>query len=319
MRYGFLIAAACTAAFSQSLPEQWIAGGHWKKARAVVEERIRENPDDPQANFLLSQIRNAFGDSRTPLSLAEKAVELDGRTARYHRQLAEVIGVTAQHAGVLRQVVLARRFRREIDAALSLDAHDVQAWRDLLEYYLLAPAIVGGDRAKASSIAEKIAHLDAAEGWLGQARIAQSDGNTSRTEEMLQQASKAQPPSYRARIALAEFDLTPVHRNFDAAEQQARAALAADPTRVAAYAILASIYAARAQWRELESVLAVAEAAVSDDLAPYYRAAESLLAARVDLLRAERYLRKYISQEPEGNEPSLDNAQKMLAMLHTSN
>ena len=150
MRYGFLIAAAYTAAFGQSLPEQWIAGGHWKKARAVVEELIREHPDDPQANFLLSQIRNAFGDSRTPLSLAERAVELDGRTSRYHRQLAEVIGVTAQHAGVLRQVVLARRFRSEIEAALSSGwAHDVQAWRDLgWSGYLLAPAIVGENKAR---------------------------------------------------------------------------------------------------------------------------------------------------------------------------
>ena len=48
-------------------------------------------------------------------------------------------------------------------------------------------------------------------------------------------------PSQRARIALAEFHMAAAHRNFDAAEQQARAALASDPARVAAYAILASI------------------------------------------------------------------------------
>ena len=95
---------------------------------------MREAPDDPDAIFLLSQIRNAFGDHATPLGLAEKAVRLDGRVAWYHRQLAEVQGVMAQQAGVFQQAILARRFRNEIDTALGLDPRDVQALRDLMEY-----------------------------------------------------------------------------------------------------------------------------------------------------------------------------------------
>src|SRR4051794_248942 len=69
--------------------EELIATGDWKRARALVEERIRVAPADPLGNFLLSQIRNAFGDRATPLPLAEKAVALDGRVGKYHRQLAE--------------------------------------------------------------------------------------------------------------------------------------------------------------------------------------------------------------------------------------
>jgi hypothetical protein len=82
--------------------------GHWKQARGLVEARIREALDDPLANFLLSQIRNGFGDRSAPLTLAEKTVALDERTAKYHRQLAEVEGVMAQHANAFQEVLLAR-------------------------------------------------------------------------------------------------------------------------------------------------------------------------------------------------------------------
>ena len=52
----------------------------------------------------------------------------------------------AQHSNAFQQLFLARRFRKEIDTALSLDSHDTQALRDLMEFYLLAPGLAGGDR-----------------------------------------------------------------------------------------------------------------------------------------------------------------------------
>src|SRR5260370_9108868 len=149
-----LLLIVCVVAVSwaeQSPAEKLIEAGHWKRARSAV-----EIPGDALSNFLLSQIRAAFGDRATPLSLAEKAVALDGRTAKYHRQIAEVLGVTAQHAGPIQQLFLARRFRREIDAALSLDPRELQSLRALLEFYLLAPGIASGDQHKAVEVAGRM-------------------------------------------------------------------------------------------------------------------------------------------------------------------
>jgi tetratricopeptide (TPR) repeat protein len=47
--------------------------------------------------------------------------------------------------------------------------------------------------------------------------------------------------------------------------------------------------------------LSQAEKNVPDNLSPYMRAGSVLLFQSKDLLRAERYFRKYLSQEPEGN------------------
>jgi len=310
-----LVRFAPAASLEQSLPESLIEQGHWKRARAIVEDRIREAPDDALANFLLSQIRNAFGDRESPLRLAEKAVALDGGAARYHRQLAEVTGVMAQHAGLFQQLLLARRFRKEIDAALALDPRDLQAQRDLMEYYLLAPGIAGGDAKKADATAAAIGEIDASEGFRAKARLAEFRKDAGAEERWLRQAVEAQPANYRSRMALAAYFLAPEHADFARAAEQAQEALRIDPSRVEAYAVLAEVHTSRQEWEELEAVLAASAKSVPDDLAPYYRAAGRLLDSGQELPRAGRYLRIYLSQEPEGNQPTAADARAKLEKI----
>jgi len=291
-----------------------IEAGHWKRARALVEPRLREAPDDPEANYLSSQISNAFGDRSSPPGLAEKAVRLNGRVARYHRQLAEVQGVMAQHAGVFQQVGLARRFRKEIDAALELDPRDVQAMRDLLEFYLLPPGLNGGDSKKAEALARQIAAVDAAEGFLAEARIAAFHKNDARSESMLRAATEVHPVSYKALMELAQHYLKPAQRNDRAAEALAENALALDKGRSGAYCVLASVYAGREHWTALEALLALAAHEVPDDYAPYYRAAERLLADGREAARADRFLRIYLRHDAEGNQPTAADAHWKLGL-----
>jgi len=293
-----LIVGACCCRAED--PAALIEAGHWKRARAVVEQRIQAAPNDADANFFMSQIRAAFGDRAMPLPLAEKALRLGPGVAKYHRQLAEVQGVMAQHANVFQQALLARRFRKELDAALGLDARDVQAWRDLLEYYLLAPGIIGGDVKKAVETAARIAAIDPVEGALGRARVAEYRKDGAEQGRELRRALELGPQSYKARIAAAEYFKE---------EALAREAIATDGGRSDAYGVLAAIYAGRERWNELDAVLASAAENVPDDAWPYFRAAEQLLHTP----RAERYLHIYLSQEQEGNRPTAAEARRKLA------
>ena len=292
-----------------SVPEKLIDAGHWKRARALVEARLHEAPEDALSHFLLSQIRAAFGDRATPLPLAEKAVALDPSVAKYHRQVAEVLGIMAQHSNLFQQLLLARRFRKEIDLTLSLDPRDIQAQRDLMEFYLLAPSVAGGDSKKAAEIAARIASIDAAEGFLAQARIAEFHRDRAAQEAALRSAVHAAPENYRAHLALAQLAND---------EAQARAAIEIDPGRADAYSVLAGIYASRGAWEELDSILAAASRAVPDDAAPLYRAAERLCGSGRDRERADRYLRMYLERPPEGNEPSTAQARAELALCEKS-
>jgi tetratricopeptide (TPR) repeat protein len=309
-----ILAAAALCLAQETTAEKLIEAGHWKRARAVVEQRLRQAPQDADANYLLSQIRAAFGDRTSPLELATTAVRLDGGVARYHRQLAEVQGVMAQHANLFQQALLARRFRKEIDTALSLDPRDMQALRDLIEYYLMAPGILGGDTNKAEAVARQIAALDAVEGLLAGARIAEFRKDSTRTEALLQRAAKLRPPSYKAQMALAWFYLAPEHRDDAAAEALGKGALGLDGGRAEAYCVLAVSYADRANWSALETLLSSAAQAVPDDAAPYYRAADRLLTSGREPARSERYLRAYLARDPEGNQPTVADAHWKLGL-----
>jgi len=299
---------------AQTAAEDLIEAGHWKRARALVEPRLRETPNDPLAVFLMSQINFAFGHKEAPLDLAEKAVALAPGVAKFHRQLAEALGVKAQRSNLLQQAFLARRFRKEIDAALAIDPNDIQAQRDLMEYYLLAPGLVGGDRKQAEAVAERIGRIDRGQGLLAQARIAQFYHDPARQESMLGKAVEAAKSKYKIRIALAQF-YTKERVNWDAAAENARAAIEIDPTRADGYSILAAAYAAQGKWPELEATLAAADRAIPDDLTPHFRAAEAAITAGSNYAGARADLRKYLSQEPEGNQPTLADARQKLGEI----
>jgi len=308
------MALAFSANAQQTDPEKLIDAGHWKKARVIVDERLSRNPNDALANFLLSQIRNAFGDYATPLPLAQKADALDGRVAKYHRQVAEATGLEAQHANAFRLIILARQFRSEIDMAISLDPHDIQAHRDLLEYYLVAPGIAGGDVQKASAVTKQIGQLDPAEGLLAEARVASFRKRFNEAGELLRQAVALQPSNYRTRLALAKFYAAPESFNAAMASAAAKELLKLDAGRVEPYTILAQIYAGQCDWNALDSLLNESARENPDDLAPYYRAAETLLANGREPARVARYLHVYLQQEPEGNEPTLADARRRLEL-----
>lgn len=316
------LAAQPPATLSQA--EILIEAGHWKQALALVDVRAREAPEDPLAIYLTSQIRFAFGDADTPLKLAEKALALDGSIAKYHRQVAEVTGVMAQHANLFQLLALARRFKKEIDAAIALDPNDIQSLRDLMEFYLVAPGIAGGNKAEARAVAERIGRIDRSQQFSAEARLAEFDKDTFKAEALLRKAVEAAPVSYKANIELAQFELAKEHRNLKAAELAARAALRIDATRVAAYSALAQVYALGERWTELAGLLAQADRAVPDDLAPHYRAAEALLEKPMPLIgknlnAAQRNLRDYLTQAPEGNEPAAAEAREKLALTQSGN
>jgi len=188
-----------------------------------------------------------------------------------------------------------------------------------MEYYLLAPGIAGGNKAEALVVAERIARIDRAQGFSTEARLAEFEKDTGKNdagnvEALLIKAAEAAPGKYKAQMELARFELAKEHRNPEAAEAAARAALRLDATRVDAYSALADVYASRGRWAELDRLLDEADAAVPDDWTPHYRAAEAMLRTAENSAAAQGNLRKYLAQEPEGNQPTAAQAREKLEL-----
>ncbi|HUI41088.1 MAG TPA: hypothetical protein VL523_03875, partial [Terriglobia bacterium] len=238
---------------------------------------------------------------------------------RYHRQLADVDGETAETASLFAKGGWAKKFKAEAERAAQLDPRNLEARFDLLEYDLQAPRLMGGGKDKAAALAEEIAKIDPAQGDVAQARLAQDRKDAAGEESWRLKALAARPGDYDLLVDLAHFYTRPPQARPDRAEPYARQAIQADPGRAEAHATLASVLASEARWSGLDAVLAEAHKSVPDDLDPWYRAGLAILersgASPAELARAEAYFRKYLGSEPEGGEPALAHAHWRLGLV----
>jgi tetratricopeptide (TPR) repeat protein len=305
-------------------PDALIKAGHFKRARIIVEPKYKANPNDAELNYLISQIEDAFGNLDRARALAEKAVALDGKQARYHRQLGETYGETAEVASLFAKGGWAKKFKSEVDTAAALDPKDIGSRFDLLEYYLQAPRLMGGGKDKAAAMADEIARIDAVQGALAQARLAQDRKDPAAQESWYLKAAAANPVNYDALTTLAGFYQAATPPKADLAEKYAREAIKSDPGRAAGYSSLASALASQGRWNDLENCLGEATKNVPDDLAPYYYAGRAILTKyaaapdppnNLDLHRAEDYFRKYLSADAEGGEPAAAHAHWRLGLV----
>ncbi len=299
---------------------------HYKRAQPILAERLKSNPNDAQSSYEMSKVSAAFQRWDDAIQQAEKAVALNPKNAEFQAALADAVAskLNSSQAGMFAKMSLARRFRKEADLALQLDPNNLDANSDLLEFYLEAPGIAGGDKQKAVEIADRMLHVNPVRGYLLQLDIATHDKKSAaELESLVQQAITADPKLYYARTQAANFYITQGGPALAHAEEQARAALHLDPGRVAAYTALATVYAQQRRWKELDATLADAQREVPDNLAPHYQAGKAILLNpqnanphnNEDLTRAEKYLRTYLSQPPEGNEPSLAGAHWRLGLV----
>jgi hypothetical protein len=291
--------------------------GHWKRLKAQIEPRAAANPADAEAQWLLSRVRAAYRDFDGALAPAEKAAALDRRNADYQWQVAQVVGELAQTASVFKQLGLAKRYKREVEAALAINPRHTDAMTGLMEFYNRAPGIAGGDKKKAGEIPAQIASINKVDGCIARVRLLsqQSPPPLAQIEQVWVEAVQADPSRYEPHLSLANVYAAGQTPRYDLAAKEAQIARTLDPDRVAAYGLLAAVYAAQERWADVDAVLADAEKRIPDNLSPYLRTAGTLANTGKDLARAERYARKYLTQEPEPNASSHAVAHWRLASI----
>ena len=275
--------------------------GHWKRLKAMIEPRAAANPNDAEAQWLLSRVRMAYRDVDGALAPAEKAAALDPKNAEYRWQVAQVVGEQAGSASIFKQLGLAKRFKREAEAVLAIDPKSTSAMIGLSEFYDRAPGIAGGDKQKAAAMVDQAAAINKVDGCIAKVRrlSRQSPVPLNEIEQTWVQAVQADPSRYEPHVNLANIYASGTTPRWELAEKEALIAKKLDVDRATPYVVLSTVYASGQRWTELEANLAEAEKQIPDNLTPYLRASSALFQTGTDLPRAERYARKYLSQEPE--------------------
>lgn len=314
----FFPSAALLRAFDASTAAL-IKEGHYKRARAILASRLKTNPNDARSYEEMSKVSEAFARWDDAIQQAEKATQLDRKTAEFQAALADAIGskLSGAQLGSFQKFSLARRFKKEAELALQLDPDNVEANQDLMEFHLDAPGILGGDKKRASELADHMVRINPVRGYLMKFEFATHEKQTGELESLLKRAMDADPKSYEAHLQAANFYLAKGRDRLPQAEEQARRVMQIAPGSVRGYTIMAAIYVQQGRWKELESLLGEAQRAVPDDLTPYYQAAKAILAGNQgqELSRAERYIRTYLGQPPEGAEPTSAEGHRQLGLI----
>jgi tetratricopeptide (TPR) repeat protein len=205
-------------------------------ASPSVALRATVAPRPLPANVLRARQLVADGKSKAAVALLDSAIAHGANDAVTQYWLAVATGQVAASSGFIRRIPLAWRMRRALERAVELDPHDLVARAELSRYLVTAPRLLGGDPARAESIAlamrdENRCTADVLLGW-----AAHHDGRQLASEQWLRSAVTACPDSAPPYFALAHL-LSDQERNDESFAMYARGFARDSTNRDALYAM----------------------------------------------------------------------------------
>lgn len=255
----FLFGVSIATAGADETAPSLIANGQVDEAIASLHGQISASPNDAQAHNLLCRAYFSLGEWDHGISDCEKAVALAPNNSQFHLWLGRIYGEKADSASFMTAAGLARRVRNEFEIAVRLNPGNVDARTDLAEFYLEAPAMVGGGQGKAEAQAKSLATIDPATGHYVKARIAEK------------------------------------RKDFVTADREYREAIVASHGSATAWLNLALFYRHRQQFDQMEQTVLHMRSAPVDRADALVDAAEILIRAQRNLPEATRLLQAYLT------------------------
>ena len=203
------------------------------EARRAFEAAATSEAHNARAHFYLGRI--ALHQTRFDAAIQhlEKAVALEPAVAAHHAWLGRAYGQLAVRSGLRKKFSLGKRSRAALERAVELDPSNLEARSWLMQFYLLAPRIVGGSTSKARAHAAELAKRSEFRGALARAWIAEDDGKHDDAAREYRTAIVREPDSLIAYWGLAQL----WHRaeRFDSAFALMDGVIARHPDAMPAY------------------------------------------------------------------------------------
>ena len=272
-------AAPQDASVIASEAQHQFEAGNYSGAISTLQPMASANSPNGDVYFWLGRSYYELRDYDNSIANLEKAVAIDPRNSRYHQWLGEADGGKAD---VDRSFSFARKVKKEFQAAVNLDGSNIEARRDLEEFCLDAPWIVGGSKDEALDQVNAIAAIDLLAGHLARAVY-------------LREALK----------------------NNDQAESEYKQVLAAKPKKLDPYFEVADFYVTLDRPADVETAVQAAAAVdPNDPRIGFYRGVEGVLANQ-NLADTERDLKSYLATTPDRSDwPSHSAARVWLGRLY---
>lgn len=253
--------------------------GNYTAAIAALQSAISQYSSNAEAYYWLGRCYYEVRDYDNAVTQAEKSVSLDAKNSLYHQWLGQAYGGKADRD---RSFFIAKKVKKEFQEAVRLNPSNMEARRDLEQFCIDAPFIVGGSKDEARSQIDAIAAIDPVEGHLARAVYAQN-------------ASK----------------------NLAAAESEYRQVLEAKPNRVDPYLEVAGFFQAQNKPSEMDAAIqGAAKINGKDPRLTFYMGVSRVLSG-ADSANAEMYLKSFLASTPDRSDwPSHGAAREWLGRLY---
>jgi tetratricopeptide (TPR) repeat protein len=258
--------------------QQQFDAGNYASAMNTLRALVSQSPGNAADHFWLGRCYYEVRDYNNAVSEMEKATQLDPNSSVYHDWLGRGYGAVAARE---KSFLLARRVKKEFEAAVQADGSNIDARRDLEEYLLQAPWIVGGSKDDALAQVNSIAQMNPVDGHLAKADYESGVGSPD--------------------LAVAEYN----------------AALALKPQSIEPYLEVANYYGLQGKGAEVTALVdQAAQVSPKDARLPFYRGVAHILTG-TDFPLAEENLKSYLASTPDRSDwPSHAMARYWLGQLY---
>ncbi len=203
---------------ASAAPADLLAAGRVDEVIASSQTQLKSSPNDAGSYNLLCRAYFAVEDWDRSIAACEKAVSLAPSNSDYHLWLGRAYGEKADRVNPFSGASLAKKLRKEFEAAVRLNSNNVEARTDLAEFYIDAPGIIGGGIDKARGQASALMSIAPSKAHYINGRIAERNRDQGTAER-----------EYRAAIdaslghALDWFNLALFYRHYNQFEQMEKA------------------------------------------------------------------------------------------------
>ncbi len=233
--------AVPTCSEGDKVPEaalEYYEHGEFQRASEILSQRVRYCAESAELRLWLGKCLYRLRKWNDAIREFEKAVQIEPSNSQFHLWLGRAYGKKAEHSSFLTALGPARRLLKEFETAVKLSPANLDARFDLLEFYLDAPAIIGGGRDKAEDQVNQIAQRNRRLGYLARSRLYIKDKKWTLALQELTRGTEDFPEDPKALVDLADFLFS--RSDFAGAADSARQALGQGTSRKARLLLSAS-------------------------------------------------------------------------------
>jgi tetratricopeptide (TPR) repeat protein len=181
---GLVVCAAAAATPFASL----LRAHKFAEVERIASARLASDPTDPDALIAKANAIVALDpDGRTDeaVRLSEQCVAAHPQHSGCYLASGNALGAKARHAGPMSAMGYATKIRGDFLKAVELDPRNTDARFALLDYYMQAPRLVGGGKARAQALAAQTEAVNPAAARLMQAQLALAQKNYAKAQATL--------------------------------------------------------------------------------------------------------------------------------------